>query len=264
MLVGAAATQVVRNLIYFLGYNFFFEIAKGEGEERVKYTMKCCEFSFRTVYFLTAAIWGWNVLKDNPNLYESLGGPAGGTIDKMPFNSLDVLYKVYSEELYDYSLYTWGFHFGNFIQHTFFDEWGHDFAEMLLHHIAANCLYFSYITGNIIGFGSICAYLHDLADVPASISKVMASTRYEKTSVVCGLIMIAAWFWTRIYLLPQCIYHIFSTTVVQESMPEWSQYLYFSGIFLSIMCALHYMWFAMFFKIFYRFAVTGTVNVDTT
>ena len=202
------------------------------------------------------------MLKDCPQLYKSLGGPEGGSPSNVPLDSLSIIFEEYSPALYDYSLYTWGFHFGNFVQHTFFDEHGSDFPEMLLHHIAANCLFFSYITGNIMTFGSMVAYLHDLADVPASISKTMASTRFEKTSIAVGLTMMATWFWTRIYLLPLCIYHIFSTTVMQESLPEFSQYVYFSGIFLSIMCALHYMWFAMFFKILYRFAVTGTANAD--
>ena len=38
VLVGAAVTQVVRSFMYYFGYNIFFPVAKGEGEERVKYT----------------------------------------------------------------------------------------------------------------------------------------------------------------------------------------------------------------------------------
>ena len=51
-----------------------------------------------------------------------------------------------------------------------------DFQEMLLHHIAAFCLYFGYIFGNIHEIGAVIAYLHDIADIPANLSKALNST----------------------------------------------------------------------------------------
>ena len=63
VLVSAVATQVVRNICYFFGYNFYHPKAKGDSaDDQHKYTMKACEFTFRTIYFTVAAIWGYNVL----------------------------------------------------------------------------------------------------------------------------------------------------------------------------------------------------------
>ena len=42
---------------------------------------------------------------------------------------------------------------------------------MLLHHIAAVSLYFCYIFGNVVPFGAVIAYLHDLADIFGRMSK---------------------------------------------------------------------------------------------
>lgn len=76
----------------------------------------------------------------------------------------------------DYSLYTYGYHFGDFIQHCFFDVRVNDFEEMLLHHIAAVCLYFCYIFGNVIPVGAVIAYLHDIADIFGRMSKGLNAT----------------------------------------------------------------------------------------
>lgn len=80
--------------------------------------------------------------------------------------------------IYDYSLYTFGYHFGDFIQHLFFDEYMSDFEEMLLHHIATVALYFCYIFGNMLTIGAVFAYLHDIADIFGSLCKLLNATVY--------------------------------------------------------------------------------------
>ena len=80
---------------------------------------------------------------------------------------------------------------------------------MMIHHIAANSLYFAYIFGNIVPFGSMIAYLHDLADIPANLGKVFSSTVYETISSVIGVWLMIFWGYTRIIILPWFIYHMF-------------------------------------------------------
>ena len=79
---------------------------------------------------------------------------------------------------------------------------------MLIHHLATNSLYFCYIFGNLVPFGSIVAYLHDIADIFANIGKVLSSTTCEIGAVIDGLIMIAIWAYTRCYLLVKIVYFI--------------------------------------------------------
>ena len=73
---------------------------------------------------------------------------------------------------------------------------------MFVHHITANFLYFGYIYGNIINLGSVIAYLHDIADVPANLGKTLSATRFDKACLVTGIIMMVMWGYTRIYMLP--------------------------------------------------------------
>ena len=81
---------------------------------------------------------------------------------------------------------------------------------MLIHHLAANCLYFCYIFGGLVPYGAIVAYLHDLADIPTNFAKVLTSTTFKIASVIDGIIVIVLWAYTRCYLLPQCVYNAFA------------------------------------------------------
>ena len=80
---------------------------------------------------------------------------------------------------------------------------------MMIHHLVANCLFFCAIFGNIIHFGAVLAYLHDIADVPANLGKVLSSTTFEKAALVDGVLLMLSWAHTRIILLPICIYRLF-------------------------------------------------------
>ena len=190
-------------MIYTVCYSSFYLVAKGDDEAtRIKYAKKCCEHLFRTIYFAIAAFWGWYLLRDNKILYEGLGGPKDGTLMNVLLNGAPSILDSFDPALVEYSLYTFGFHFGNLIQHSI-EDWGStDFYEMLVHHVAANSLYFGYIYGNLISIGSVVAYLHDIADVPTNLGKVLSSTRFDKGALVVGLIMMALWGYTRIYMLP--------------------------------------------------------------
>ena len=111
--VGAIATQMLRFACHATLPSFFSRYSKGEDDEtKRKYTLKACEHTYRAIYFSLSAFWGWSVLKDSPYLFQSLGGPAGGDLTKM---ALDTLYLPNEPAIVDYSLFTWGFHLGNFI-----------------------------------------------------------------------------------------------------------------------------------------------------
>ena len=123
---------------------------------------------------------------------------------------MDTIYYEYDQALVDYSFITWGFHFQNFVQHLFFDERLNDFEEMLLHHIAANSLYFSYIFGNGLQLGSVIAYLHDLADIFSKSCKCLNATVMQNTSAAVFICCMLVWCWTRILSLPVMIHFIFT------------------------------------------------------
>ena len=128
---------------------------------------------------------------------------------------------------------------------------------MLLHHIASFCLYFSYIFGNAHEVGATIAFLHDLADIPGNLCKALNSTTYQSSSAVVFIVCMCVWFVTRIYCLPQMIYKIFTDLKMDAEFAQFQPFIYLNGIFLTVMCFLHYYWFLMFFKILSRYVVTG-------
>jgi len=80
---------------------------------------------------------------------------------------------------------------------------------MLLHHIAAVSLYFCYTMGNMFPLGCVVAFLHDFADIPGSLCKLLNSTHYQTSSAVVFVSCMIVWFYTRICILPGMIYFIF-------------------------------------------------------
>ena len=199
-LVGGAITIVIKKICFFILPHIYRPIAKGETEEhKDRYCKKAADHSFRFVYFTFATIWGWSLMKEFPYLPPSIGGPDNGTFFNL---KMDTIYLEYNPELLSYSCWTFGYHFGNLIETVFLEERREDFAEMVLHHVAAFFLYFGFIYGNLVPLGSIVAYFHDIADVPLQFGKVWSATRLEPLTIVGVLFLIPAWFWTRLVLLP--------------------------------------------------------------
>ena len=255
-LVGAAVCFVLKELVVFVGYNYAASIAKEQTDPTLKhkYAMKACHKIFTTSYFIVSAFWGWSVLKDTPYLPWYLGGPADGNYKNMTLSSI---YTEYSPELLDYSLYTFGYHLGDCLQHVLLDERMNDFEEMLLHHIAAASLYFCYIFGNAIPIGAVIAYLHDLADIPGNLCKALNSTIYQTSSAVVFFVCVIVWFGTRLVSLPSMIYHIFAELRYTGDTAHFQPFIYINGFFLSVMCALHCYWFTLFIKMLKRYYYTG-------
>ena len=132
---------------------------------------------------------------------------------------------------------------------------------MMIHHIVANSLYFSYIFGNAVPFGSMIAYLHDLADIPANLGKVFSSTVYETISSAIGVWLMIVWGYTRIIILPWFIYHMFKGLFTYPAGFEQLQpFMLLGTILLSLMCCLHIYWFTLFLRMFYHFIGDGKIE----
>ena len=109
-----------------------------------KYAGKIVHSLVATSYFITATCWGYYVLKDTKWLPWWMGGPEDGGWDQMQHNPP---FDPVPFPVYEYSLYTFGFHFEGFFD-GFLHREENDFLEMLLHHIAACALYFGYTYGS--------------------------------------------------------------------------------------------------------------------
>ena len=206
---GAAIFYAFRKLFYWAFYPMFYRLAKVRDDEElnVKYARKACDQFSYTCYFIVSAFWGWSVLKDTDVLPWYLGGMKNGEYENI---RMDTIFVNYDSAILQYSLFTFGYHVMGFIDHVFLEERMNDFEEMLLHHIAAVCLYFAFIYGNVVPLGAVIAYLHDLADIFGSMCKGLNATIYQDSSAVIFIICMIVWFVTRIVSLPSIIYSVFT------------------------------------------------------
>lgn len=98
-----------------------------------------------------------------------------------------------------------GYHVGSLLNQTFAKKKQKDHLEMMFHHLVTFYLYaFSYMTNTLIG--PVVALIHDLSDILVNWTRIWSETDYSK---VCGFSFIATlilWFYTRLFILPYCIY----------------------------------------------------------
>ena len=259
VLVGAAVTQLFIALCHIVLHKPVMAIAKGSTvQDRETHTKKAIQCFANASYFFASFLWGYYVIKDAKWLPEWMGGePEGGFKNwfvNAPFTHCP-------RPVLEYSLYTMGFHFGNLVTH-FKDMQRTDFYEMLLHHIATTSLYFGFIFSNLMPVGATIAWLHDIADVPANLSKGLSSTRFENTTVAVFAVMMVLWTVTRLYWLPILIYNIY-TNPIFSFPPECSQfnvYIILNGIFLSVLQALHIFWYCLFLVMLFNKITKGKVE----
>jgi ceramide synthetase len=141
-----------------------------------------------------------------------------------------------------YALSTMGYHFEDGLMHAFFKERQSDFYEMLLHHMATVALYFCMIFGNGLSLGCVIAYLHDIADIFGCLVKFTTTMDAPTATLGVFVVMISSWFWTRLYVLPQIIYQIFTNDYVSSV----ALFYRLNGVFLGLLQFLHTYWFYMF------------------
>ena len=77
----------------------------------------------------------------------------------------------------------------------------------MLHHLVTIYLYvFSYM--NNLFIGGVVTYLHSIADLVLSFSRIFAETTFKKTALSAFLFAQVAWIYTRIIIFPQLIYAV--------------------------------------------------------
>jgi hypothetical protein len=140
-----------------------------------------------------------------------------------------------------------GYHFGDSANHLLFKEHASDFYEMMFHHIATIALYFCMIYGNGMTTGCYIAYLHDIADIFVALCKTFTSLNptYDIYSVISFAGLLSSWAWTRLFVLPYCIYIIFARTYD----PIVNLFYKINGVFLCALLVLHIFWYSLFMQI---------------
>ena len=82
----------------------------------------------------------------------------------------------------------------------------------------------------------------------------------QDTSAFVFVIVMIVWFYTRICSLPVMIWHIFTEVNYSAEFSHFDPFIKLSGVFLSVMLALHCYWFMLFFKIIGKYIFEGEAD----
>ena len=158
-----------------------------------------------------------------------------------------------------YVLFTYGYHVQDLVSHLLEprSEITNDWNEMLLHHLAALALYPGFFFGNLMGAGTVLAWLHDLADIPVNLCRICLVCEFKIATVLFYLTMCAAWFYTRLLVLPYYIYMVLTMLRFPKPLEHFQPLVYFEVAFLSVMQFLHVFWFGLFIRMGLRLVRTG-------
>jgi hypothetical protein len=127
-----------------------------------------------------------------------------------------------------------------------------------LHHLVTLYLYtFSYMTNTVIG--GVIAFLHNVCDIFIGITRIFSETEYRKILTGTFICALTVWFYTKLWVFPQCIYvvtyrvHVY---MVSEYLPPIFCFL------LSCLLVLHVYWFVLCLGILYKGLFKG-IGEDT-
>ena len=120
-----------------------------------------------------------------------------------------------------YILFTYGYHVQDFFSHLLKKEKQNDWNELLLHHISAVALYPGFFFGNLMGIGTVLAWLHDLADIFVNACRIFQVCDIKIPTVVFYIAMVTTWFYTRLCILPYYIYSVLTTLEFPEPVKHF-------------------------------------------
>lgn len=205
-------------------------------------------------YFSLSTFWGWSMMKDSLWIPGFLGGNNPNASIKGCFEPLFI---QTPPGIHCYILFTYGYHVHDFIRHAFFAEVDNDWREMLLHHISALALYPGFIFSNVMGIGVVLAWLHDIADIFANITRLFNIIDWPVTGVVTFIMVMIVWAYTRLMILPTYIYYIITEFRFPDPVAHFQGFVWVELAFLMTMQCLHILWFGMFIKMGYRLIMKG-------
>jgi len=98
-----------------------------------------------------------------------------------------------------------GYHIGSLLHHMFAQKKANDYLEMMFHHLITFYLYaFSYMSNTLIG--AVIAFIHDIGDIGVTWTRAWSESNYKRTTAYSFILTLIAWFYTRLFMLPWCIY----------------------------------------------------------
>jgi len=211
------------------------------------------KYVFSFFYFLIVTIYGYITLKDEKWMPWFLGGTAQDFSlmqQNQPFTPIGA-------GCITYGMLQLGYHGGDMIHLIFIEERQNDFLEMLMHHFSSVSLIGSMIFSNGMTVGCAIAFLHDIADITAALTKYYGQTPNDLCAAIWMIVNMVVWGYTRLMVLPYLIYVIFTTFEYRKDFIAYQPITLISGFFLCVMFCLHAYWYKIFCVMIYKAIKTG-------
>ena len=190
------------------------------------------------------------VLRDTAYLPWWMGGQ-NTTLESYNALFADSPFTPYTPGVFNYFLYTTGYHFGGFVVHLIVNREANDFHEMLLHHIATLALMTGSFLSNFMAIGACIAWLHDIGQVPLQLSKVLSATTYAKSTIAVFAVTLLLWVVTRLCWFAFFIFSTYTLDPTEETGRDAPLTLCIraNAIYLTTLYLLHIYWFCLMLRI---------------
>jgi acyl-CoA-dependent ceramide synthase len=173
-LISMSIFILLQKVTVYLLYPFYYSVCKEKKieKDRVRRSTKASVQTFKAAYKLFSIVFGYIVLKDQDYFEVWLGG--SGDINNIWKDYPAYKLPPYAKEYYQVLM---GYHLGQLVLHLMeIRNPGNDFADMILHHfVTMGLVTLSYVT-NVTAMGQVVFFIHDLADFPGAIIKVVSET----------------------------------------------------------------------------------------
>ena len=120
---------------------------------------------------------------------------------------------------------------------------------MMTHHIATSSLIFSMIFANQTSIGCIIAFLHDVSDISAAVTKYLGQTKYSNLAAITFIINMVIWAYTRNICLTYMVAKIWTEQLGLYNAPFEGYWpiVAISAFMLTMLVFLSYYWYFLFF-----------------
>ena len=256
--VGAVIMIVSKSAFTVMTTPFFYSISKHKDETfRQTDAQKAAANCYCAIYFTFSTLWGWKVIEGTKWIPWWMGGESDGTIDNVFPNNP---FQECTTELLNYTLFIYGYHFGETIMHIKDRRGKSGFEEFLLHHIATCSLFFGFTFANGMGFGIVVSWTCDIVDIFISLAKVFSTTHYEKTAAFFAILMTIAQFITRIVWLSYLEIRALFNYHYPEHLSHFNIYIKLNLLYTAVLIVMNIMWFKLFCNLIIAYIKDGSTE----
>lgn len=208
---------------------------------------KIVECAWQLCYYTFAVFFGIYVLWDKPWVYDVnicwLGYP----------------YMKVDADVWWYYVITLGFYWAMTLTH-FLETRRKDFYQMFVHHIISICLIIFSFTCNFVRIGSLIILIHDIADIPLHMSKMLIYLKWKKLCDAVFALFSIVWIVTRCGIFP--LYIVANTLFYATSIVPMHPVYYIFNMLLCMLVLLHFFWTYFILRMIVSNAVTGKIEDD--